>query len=243
MNEKELMKAAAEEVAYSNVYWGKCLLTLWEGKFPRNDEGRIIGKPIRWVEGDNPKDRIIMIDFLLDLCPGCTANYQVKANWMKHDKDWQKIVLPSLKEAGAVTASGEVNLELVKDHYVKVQQVEGTRPREKGNPDKGNWNTYKFLQIFKNEAECAENMNLELGNTPLPSPATATPKTSKNDQRRTAALEFCKVAIGTYKGMKPEEIREAIGKFIESNPNAKPYVKVDDPEIMEMINEASIPFD
>ena len=81
MNENELMKAATEEVAYSNVYWGKALLTLWEGKFPRNDEGKIIGKPVRWVEGDNPKERIIMIDCLLDLCPGCTANYQIKAGF------------------------------------------------------------------------------------------------------------------------------------------------------------------
>ena len=240
MNENELMKAATEEVAYSNVYWGKALLTLWEGKFPRNEEGKIIGKPVRWIEGDNPKERIIMIDFLLDLCPGCTANYQIKAGWMKHDKDWQKIVLPSLKEAGAVTPSGEVDLTQVKDHFVKVQQVEGTRPREKGNPDKGNWNTYKFLQIFKSEAECIENMTLEMGGDVTP--AAAAPKASKTDQRRIAALEFCRVAIGTYKGMKADEIRDAIGKFIESNPNAKPYVKIDDPEITEMINEAAIPF-
>lgn len=244
MNEADLMKAATEEVAYSNVYWGKCLLTLWEGKFPRNDEGKIVGKPVRWVEGDSPKERIIMIDFLLDLCPGCTANYQVKAGWMKHDKDWQKIVLPSLKEAGAVTPSGEVDLTQVKDHWVKVQQVEGTRPRDKNNPDKGCWNTYKFLQIFKNSEECQENMQLEMGGLPIPSEtATATPKIGKNDQRRTAALEFCRVAIGTYKGMKTDEIKTAIANFIESNPNAKPYVKVDDPEIIEMINEASIPFD
>ena len=242
MNEAELMKAAVEETPFSNVYWGKCLLSLWEGKFPRNAEGKITGRPVRWVEGDDPKQRIIMIDFLLDLCPGCTANFQIKGNWMKHDKDWQRIVIPSIKELGAVTPSGDVDLSQVKDHYVKVQQVEGTRPRDKADPEKGNWNTYKFLAIFKDEAECLKDMELENGGDDIPGVPAEAPAIEKNDQRRKAAIEFCKVAISTYKGMKAEEIRDAVSKFIESNPNIKPYLTADDPEILALIEEAAIPF-
>lgn len=242
MNENELMKAAAEEVVYSNTYYGKCLLTFWEGKFPRNAEGKPSGRPVRWVEGDDPKDRIIMIDFLLDLLPGSSANFQVKQSWMKHDKDWQRIVIPSLKEIGVVDDSGAVDFSQVKDHYVKVQQVEGTRPRDKNNPDKGNWNTYKFLAIYKSQEEAAAAMALDSGDMPIPSETPAPKKATKNDQRKAAALEFVKVALKSMEGLKPDEIKTSLGQFIESNPNIKPYLSIDDPEVMELINNVSIPF-
>ncbi len=242
MNEAELMKAAGQEIVYSNVYYGKCLLTLWEGKFPRNEDGKIVGAPVRWIEGDNPKERIIMIDFMLDLCPGCTSNYPVKQNWMKHDRDWNKIVLPSLKELGITTPKGDVDLTQVKDHWAKVQQVEGTRPRDKNNPDKGCWNTWKFLAVYKTEEECLNAMALDNGEVPEEIPAAAAKKEStadKREARRTAALQFVKVSIGMMKGEKPEEIRKATLKFIQTNPNVQPYVTIDEPEIEEMIRDAA----
>ena len=245
MNEMELLKAAAEETVYSNVYYGKCLLTVWEGKFPRNEEGRVTGAPIRWVEGDSPRDKIVMIDFLLDLVPGCTANYPVKQSFKKFDKDYQRIFLPSIKEIGAVDPAGNADLAQIKDHYVKVQQVEGTRPRDKNDPEKGNWNTWKILAVYKSQDDCMAAMALDNGEEDIPGiPASSAPKNdSRQDDRRKAALEFCRVAIGMYKGMKEAEIRKAIGQFIDSNPNVNPYVKVTDPEIGEMINEMTIPFD
>lgn len=242
MNEKDLMKEAAQDDVYSNVYYGKCLLTFWEGKFPRDAEGKPAGRPVRWVEGDDPKDRIVMIDFLLDLLPGSPAKFQVKANWMKRDSDFRKIIKPSLQEIGAVDATGEVDFDLVKDHYVKVQQVEGTRPRDKHNPDKGNWNTYKFLAIYKSQEECAAAMAMDSGDLSIPSETPAPKKATKNDQRKAAALEFVKVALKSMEGLKPDEIKSALGQFIESNPNIKPYLSIDDSEVMELINSASIPF-
>jgi len=240
--EEELMKAATEEPAYSDVYYGKCLLTLWEGKFPRDEDGHVTGRPIRWNEGDNPKDRIIMIDFFLDLCPGCKSSFQIKQSFMKHDRDWMKIVLPSLAEAGCVDASGKVSLGMVKDHWCKVQQVEGLRPRDKNDPEKGNWNTYKFLAVYQSEQECLDAMALDNGEDFEEKPAAQAKSVDKREARRQAALEFCKVAIATYKGMKPEEIKKALQSFIVSNANVNPYIAIDDPEIVEMINEASIPF-
>ena len=241
----ELMMSAAEEVVYSNVYYGKCLLTFWYGKFPRNAEGKVTGQPVRWNEGDPESEKLTMIDFLLDLCPGCSANYPVKMTWKKNDKDWQKIVLPSLKEAGAVGTHGTVDLRMVKDHWVKVQQVEGTRLRDRNDPDKGCWNTYKFLAVYPTEQECQKAMALDNGAEPE-EPAAAAPKRGKagkqDDQRRKAAIEFCRVTIGTCKGNPAAEIRKIMEGFIASNPNVNPYITVDDPEIMEMINEAAIPF-
>lgn len=239
MNEMDLMKAAAEEPVYSNVYYGKCLLTLWEGKFPRNDEGRICGKPVRWNEGDDPRERVVMVDVLLDLCQGCTSNFPVSISCTSHDKDWVKIVLPSIKELGCTDEEGRPALWKVKDHWAKVQQVEGTRPRDKSNPDKGCWNTLKFLAIYPTEQACLDAMALDNGQVPE-KPAAA--KTSKKQQQREAALKFVEVAIGTYKGMKAEEIKDALAKFIEASPTVKPYLSVDDPDVAEMINDAAIPF-
>lgn len=247
MTEDELMYAATEEVVYSNVYYGKALLTVWAGRWPKDADGKVCGAPVRWTEADGEKEKVIFIDFLLDLCPGCKATYQVKAQWKSghaYDSDWQKIVVPSLKEIGAADAKGHVDLKQVKDHWVKVQRVEGTRPREKGNPDKGNWNTYKFLAIYKSEEECRQAMALDNGEDIPGITGTTAPKgnAGKQDDRRQAALEFCKVAIGTYKGMPVDEIRKAAETFISSNPNVSPYVKIDDAEIKEMINEVSIPY-
>lgn len=245
-SEKELMDEAAEPVVYSDVYYGKCLMTFWEGKFPRDENNKIVGKPVRWNEGDDPKQRLIMVDMMLDLCAGCTSNYPIQFSLPKHDKDLQKIIIPSLVELGAVKPNGDADFSLAKDHFVKLQQVEGTRPRDKNDPDKGHWNTYKFLAIYQSEEECLNAMALDNGEDDLPGvPAASTaPKKrdSKQDQRRAAALEFCRVAIGTYKGMKAEEIKQAAQNFIQSNPNVKPFVTIDDPEITEMISEASIPF-
>ena len=247
MNEMDLLKAAGKEIVYSNAYYGKCLLTVWAGKWPRDDEGKIIGRPVRWNDGDPQKEMIVMIDFLLDLIPGCTSNYQVKGSWMQNDRDWQKIVLPSLKEIGAVDKNGDVDLAKIKDHYVKVMQVEGTRPREKGNPDKGNWNTWKFCSVYASAEECSQAMATDTG-APIPSGDTkpakpaAKKEVSKDTQRRAAALEFCRVALKSMEGMKDEEVKQALGAFIDSNPNIKPYISLDDQEILEMINETAIPF-
>ena len=156
--EADLMKEAGTPVTYSNVYYGKCLLALWEGKFPRNEEGKVCGRPIHWNDGDDPKERMVMIEMTLDLCPGCTSNYPIRISVPKHDKDWQKIILPSLLEAGASDDSGAIDLSKVKDHFVKIQQVEGTRQRDKNDPDKGCWNTYKFLTIYKDQDECLAAM-------------------------------------------------------------------------------------
>ena len=245
MNEMDLMKAAAEEPVYSNVYYGKCLLTLWEGKFPRNEEGRITGKPVRWNEGDDPKERIVMVDVLLDLCPGCSSNYPVSISCTSHDKDWVKIVLPSIKELGCTDEEGRVALWKVKDHWCKVEQVQGTRPRDKNNPDKGCWNTLKFLAIYRSEEDCLQAMALDNGEGPE-IPADPVPsmlkKNSKKAQQREAALKFVEVALGTYKGMKLDEIKDALNKFIEASPTVKPYLSIDDPDVAEMINNAAIPF-
>ena len=62
MNESELLKAAGQEITYSNVYYGKCIVDVWEGKFPRNEEGRVCGRPVRWYEGDPQNQRMIMVD-------------------------------------------------------------------------------------------------------------------------------------------------------------------------------------
>ena len=241
MNEMDLMKAAAEEPVYSNVYYGKCLLTLWEGKFPRNEDGRIIGKPVRWNEGDDPKERIVMIDVLLDLCPGCTSNFPVSISCTSHDKDWVKIVVPSIKELGCTDEEGRVALWKIKDHWVKVQQVEGTRPRDKSNPDKGCWNTLKFLAVYQNEEACLKAMALDNGEEPE-QPAKSAPKSNKKQQQREAALKFVEVAIGTYKGMSEAEIKDALSKFIEASPTVKPYLSVEDPDVIELITNAAIPF-
>ena len=232
MTEEELMMAVAAEDTYSDVYYGKCLMTFWEGKWPRNAEGKITGAPVRWVEGDSEKEKLYMIDFLLDLLPGCSANYQVKAGWMKHDKDFKKIVVPSLIECGAAT-NGTVDFRKVKDHWVKVEQVEGTRPREKGNPDKGFYKTYKFLAIYKDQAECAKAMALDNGED-MPSSAP-----NADDQRRAAALQFCEVAVSLYKGQEAAKVREGMKNFIDTNPNVKPFVSISDPEIEEMIADAA----
>lgn len=242
--EAELMNQAAEPVVYSNVYYGKCLMTFWEGKFPRDENNKITGKPIRWYEGDDPKSRMIMIDVMLDLAPGCTSNYPVQISCPKHDKDWQKIVLPSIVEAGAVRDDGVADFSKVKDHWVKVEQVEGTRPRDKNNPDKGCWNTYKFLAIYDSKEACLAAMAEDNGDdVPAEKPAAAkAKKTSKNDEGRKAAIEFCRAVVAGYKGQDAATIRSGIASFIESNPNAKPYITVDDPEIAEMIEDAAIPF-
>lgn len=239
VTEDDLLLEAAEEPVFSNVFYGKCLLTVWLGKFPEGG-----GAPVRWVEGDPESAKRTMIDFMLDLAPGSTAKFPVKQRMNKKDRDWWGIMLPSMKDAGAVDDKGHVDLKLVKDHWVKIEQVEGSRLRDKNDPEKGHWNTYKFLEIYKDEDACIKAMALDNGTEPEETPAPAAPKRgkAKNDERRQAALEFCRVTIGTCKGMKPDEIRKTADVFIQNNPNVAPYVTVDDPEIQEMINEYSIPF-
>lgn len=248
--DKNLMMEAGEEVTYSNCYWGKCLLSIWEGCWPRNPEtGKICGAPLPYQAGqDDPRDRVVMIEMIIDLIPGCSSNYPIQVKCPKSDKDWQKIVLPSIRDAGAVNKKGQTDLFAIADHYVKVQQVDGLKLRDKNNPDKGTWRTLQVLKIFKNEKEAADDMAGETGE-PVPSeskPAAAT--TNANNQRRKAALEFCRVAIQTYRGMEAEEIRKKADQFIQSSDTVKPFVTVDDPEVKKMIEDAAaeeivIPFD
>ncbi len=239
-SEEELMAELAEPIVYADVYYGKCLITVWEAKFPRDAEGKICGRMIHWNEGDNPKDKILMFDMVLDLCPGCTSEYQVKISEPKYGKDLQKIVFPSLIEAGAVTADGKVSIAAVKDHWVKMQKVEGTRLRDKNDPDKGCWNTYKFLAIYQSEQECLEAMALDNGEAaPAPAAAPKAVNADKREQRRTAALQFVQVTAMTMKGQPAEEIRKQVTKFITENPNVNPYLTADDPEVVDLINEAA----
>lgn len=243
MNELDLMNAAGEEITYSNIYYGKCLMTFWEGKFPRDAAGNICGAPVRWNEGDPIKDRMIMVEITMDLLPGCKSNYPVSLRCSHRDRDWQKIVLPSIREAGAVNTEGKTEMSLIKDHYIKVQQVEGTKPRDKSNPDKGNWNTLKVLAIYKDEAEAINAMATETGEGPEPVATVTAPAVDlTTDPRRKAALEFCKVAIQTYSGLPEEEIKAKTAEFISRSDTIRPYVSIDDPEIIAMMDAAFLPY-
>lgn len=126
-------------------FFGMVVLDPWFGYFAGGG-----AKPIPFDPAVHPADkRTTIIDAQIIPIAEQNVTNEVKQNFTDFSPDWTKITLPSIKAMG-VSGTREIN-----NKFVRVAMVDGKREIVKDGVKTGDhWKTWKFIEIFPDEAAC-----------------------------------------------------------------------------------------
>lgn len=147
--------------------------------------------------------------------------------------DWTKITLPSIKDMGIM------QLKDLDGRFAQVEMAETGRTYQ-SNGETKQATTFKFLRLFKDEAECKEAAGVQVSSpapasTPAPNQAS-TP--NQNGSERATAVKFleiyvknvCRQASGDL-----QKARELLQVQIAQQVLLAKYFTVDSPEVADLL--------
>jgi len=190
--------------------------------FPGNKQ-----KPIPFDPSAHPQDkRVCEVEMHLIPIPEQNINWDENLRVMTFSSDWTKIVNPSIK---ALDVDG---LRGLNNQWVRVAKVPGNR--ERLDKDTGEKTTYKFLEIYPDEATCRAAYS---GGAPLQDQPEAAPASNENEK---AAFTFVKVFIAKAAAAISDraEVERQVGEDISKSPLISPFYTIQSPEVQVAIDDA-----
>jgi hypothetical protein len=210
-------------------YYGQVQADVWFGFFPGSG-----AKPIPFDPNQHPGDkRTVMIDIQIIPVAEQNVTFDVRQNYTDFSPDWTKITLPSIK------ALGLDGLRSLNGKFVRVTQVDGKREKKDsgGNKTGEFYKTFKFLEIYPNQAACEAAYSGTPSNTEQQPTATSN---NGNNPERDSALKFAKVVVeNSARGQSDLTIViNTVAANIANMPLISKYFTADSPEILNLIQEA-----
>ncbi len=221
----------AREPQFSNIIWGQCEAKSW---------WCVLEKGVGKVEFDpqmhNPDLRRTAIDIIVHPLTEMNLSFDIVRNMIAESREWAGIVLPSIRDLG-------ISPKQLNGSWVKVQTVPLTDRSGQvvtytdSNGVVKEKNTLKFLQIFKDEAECRADYLANSGKTPKQD--TQYDGGRNGNKERDTALAFLKVYVKNACRDMPDlnAVFKTIEKEIAQQPLISKYFTADSPEVMQMIAE------
>jgi hypothetical protein len=199
-----------------------------------------VGKRLFDPATDNADKAVLVIDAQIIPIPEQNITKEVKFSKLANSHEWAGILLPSIKSLG-FNSIRDIN-----NHYIRCAMVDSRQKRvdENGNPTGEFWKTWKFVEVFADEAACraayAGNGN---GHTPAATeqqtdaaPASQPDTTSPDFQ--TAAKFYPIFVQGACKGKTAadfETVKTEIATKFAGSPIVSKYFTVETPEVLNMI--------
>ncbi len=208
-------------------YYGQVKADCWFGFFPGGG-----AKPIPFDSQQHPVDkRTTMIEIQIIPVPEQNVTFDVKQNYTDFSPDWTKVTLPSIK------ALGVDGLRSLNNRFVRVALVDGKREKkdENGNKTGEFYKTFKFLDVFTDQAACTMAYS---GSSPAHTEQA--PATDSSDTEKQTALVFAKVVVeNAARGQTDiQVIIDTVSAAIATMPMISKYFTGQSPEILNMIQEA-----
>jgi hypothetical protein len=181
-----------------------------------------------------PPRRYTAIDMSLNVLSEQPLNH-VERTMLAEFGEWVEIVLPSMK------ALGVTNLQSLNNAWVRCEMTPTGRTYQNQNGETKEATTFKFLQVFANEAECrtAWQATKNGGGQPAQTTPTTAP-TNGNGNERDTALKFLKPYV-------QNACRQSAGDLVKAQQVLAPmlagqkllakYFTVDSPEVMQLLAE------
>jgi hypothetical protein len=222
-------KLADEAKPRDFEYFGQMMADVWFGFFPGGGQ-----KPIAFDPAQHPIDkRTVMIDIQIIPIAAQNVDFDIRKNYTDFSTDWTKITLPSIK------ALGVDGLRALNGKFVRVAQVPGKREKkdENGNKTGEFYTTFKFLEIYADEAACVTAYEGNSSHTEQNDPQPVTTGISADQQ---TALKFSRAVIeNTVKGETDlDVIINKLTATLAAMPMINKHYSAQSPEIMQMVMEA-----
>lgn len=181
----------------------------------------------------NPPRRYTAIDMSLEAL--ADQPIQIDRTMLAEFGEWPEIVLPSLKNIGITS------LQALNNQWVRCEMVPTGRTYEKDGETK-NATTFKFLQIFANEAECraAWTASRNGSGQPAPQQQPATTSNNGNGNERETALKFLKPYVQNACNQASGDLvkaQQVLAPMLAAQKLLAKYFTVDSPEVMQLLAE------
>ena len=167
----------------------------------------------------------------------------IKRNMLAEFGEWIDIVLPSLKDIGIT------NLQSLNGQWVRLETVGTGRKYTDKNGEQKEATTFKFVEIFANEAVARNAWQVKHGNSPsaisnTPAAATAhqaaaAQSTGNGNKERETALKFLKPYAANAWRQASGDMTKAIeifGQMIAKQSLLSKYFTADSPEVLDELS-------
>lgn len=227
-NEYNAWKMAGAEPANTREYYGQILIDCVLMVFPGEKGSGMQPEPYDKAKHGN-KRPYVQINATLDPLPEMQLTRETSSRWQNYSADWLKITMPSIKKLGFTCSDGSCDLEDFNNKWVKFQFVPGFNKNR--DPEKPNYKTMEFLKVYKNEAECRQDYLAENGESSIPSE----PKSTADSAVASALVFVRSIAENAMKA--GNDVPDAVDDFLEKNSAACAGLKIDSPEIQNLLKE------
>ena len=213
------------EPIYQNYLWGQVLINAWACALVKG-VGKVPYDPQE--HGDN---LWTAIDILINALPEMKIinDNILKRSVLASGKDWRTIIKPSIE------ALGFTDVRQIIHKWVKVETVNTGRKYFKDGIEK-NETTFKFIQVFENEAACRADYlaNNENGNDDTD--YTSIMAVSEDKERKTA-WAFAEAALKnkTSNCNTLDEVLAKIPEALAMYPQVAKYFSPESPEVKNWI--------
>lgn len=209
-------------------YYGQVKADAWFGFFPGGG-----AKPIPFDPQQHPVDkRATMIDIQIIPIPEQDVRFDIRQNYTDFSQDWTKVTLPSIKGLGVD------GLRSLNGRFVRVAQVDGKRERkdENGNKTGDFYKTFKFVEVYPDQAACAMAYAGAAPDTEQPTNGNE----HSADPEKDTALKFARVVVENQARGKtdPQQVISAVTETIYNMPLINRHFTGSSPEVLNLIQEA-----
>lgn len=225
----------AREPQFSNIIWGQCEAKSW---------WCVLEKGVGKVEFDpqmhNPDLQRTAIDIIIRPLAEMGLTFDLTRNMIAESREWAGIVLSSIRDLG-------ISPKQLNGSWVKVQTVPLTDRSGQvvtytdSNGVVKEKSTLKFLQIFKDEAECRADYLANSGKTPKQDTqySGGDNGNGNGNKERETALKFLKIYVeNACRGQSDlNVIRQTLALDIAQQALIAKYFTVDSPETTQLIAE------
>lgn len=230
---------AENPTVVSETIWGKVYVHVNQWYFPG---GGATPEP---YNPQNPahalKKPATKISMQIAYLPEMMLSFEQKLELYTFSDDYRLKVLPSIAKLN-LTKDGKGFLKALNEKWVKVERVDGLTPNRK-NPERGNYKTWEFQTVFPDEEACRKdyaaiwNIDGKPWDEETPEPESSqSPNSKKIETALLFAKAFVDEACEIGKGNRNVIVGYLEGKFAQ-NPDVGNYLKVDSPEVNEMIDD------
>jgi pyruvate/2-oxoglutarate dehydrogenase complex dihydrolipoamide acyltransferase (E2) component len=213
--------------------FGKCVINVWlcalvkgQGKVPY-EAGQLdpnTGKELR------PLTAIEVAVHKLDEQPDEQPLYR---QYIAEFGEWPDLVLPNLREIGLE------DLKSLNNSFVHAQLVATGQKYTNKNGEERDSTTFKFLKIFKDEAEC-RGASQTGATAPAANPAPAAAASDNGNKERETALKFLTPYVRNAVragGGDLEKIQASLGTAIAGQALLAKYFTIDSEEVVDLITQ------
>lgn len=231
MENYDAWKMAGTEPVNHREYFGQinmeCLMMVFPGEKGSGQRPEVYNPQTH--KGKRP---FVQIKATLNPLAEMQLSRETSCNWQNYSADWLKITMPSIRKLGFVDPDGGCDLRKFDQSWVRFEFIPGFTKNK--DPEKPNYKTMQFLEVYPNEDACRKAYVEANGEAEEETPKSKPQSTS--DSAVASALVFVR-SIAENAMRSGGDVADAVETFLTNNAQACAGLKIDSPEIQALLKE------